>query len=77
MKSSPSNAETSCEAATTMPSGVAQGQNLPEVYRAARDCDSRAAFGGVAVVNRALDAKTAEAMLEGFLEEHLQVQGLC
>ncbi len=50
------------------PSGVAQGQNLPEVYRAARDCDSRAAFGGVAVVNRALDAKTAEAMLEGFLE---------
>lgn len=50
------------------PSGVAQGASLPEVYRAARDCDPRAAFGGVAVVNRNLDAKTAEAMLEGFLE---------
>ncbi|MBX3170706.1 MAG: IMP cyclohydrolase [Candidatus Eremiobacteraeota bacterium] len=50
------------------PSGVAQGQNLAEVYRAARDCDARAAFGGVAVVNRLLDSQTAEAMLEGFLE---------
>ncbi len=50
------------------PSGVAQGHSLPDVYRAARDCDPRAAFGGVAVVNRLLDVPTAEAMLEGFLE---------
>ena len=50
------------------PSGVAQGSSLPEVYRAARDCDSRSAFGGVAVVNRSLDLATAQAMLEGFLE---------
>ena len=50
------------------PSGVAQGSSLPDVYRAARDCDARAAFGGVAVVNRLLDLATAQAMLEGFLE---------
>lgn len=50
------------------PSGVAQGPSLPDVYRAARDCDARAAFGGVAVVNRPLDLDTAQAMLEGFLE---------
>lgn len=50
------------------PSGVAQGQQLPQVYRAARDCDARSAFGGVAVVNRPLDGLTAEVMLEGFLE---------
>ena len=53
------------------PSGVAQEGTLLDlatVYRAARECDSRAAFGGVAVVNRPLDSDTAEAMLEGFLE---------
>lgn len=53
------------------PSGVAQQGSLRElasIYRAARDCDSRAAFGGVAVVNQPLDAATAEVMLEGFLE---------
>ncbi|MBN9416904.1 hypothetical protein ABS71_02225 [bacterium SCN 62-11] len=50
------------------PSGVAQGAHLADVYRAARDCDARSAFGGVAVVNRKLDVKTVEAMQEGFLE---------
>ncbi|MBT9585082.1 IMP cyclohydrolase [bacterium] len=53
------------------PSGAAQQGTLLDlatVYRAARECDSRAAFGGVAVVNRRLDRATAEAMLEGFLE---------
>lgn len=53
------------------PSGVAQEGPLLDlctVYRAARECDTRAAFGGVAVVNRRLDLATAEAMLEGFLE---------
>ncbi len=53
------------------PSGVAQQHNLAElaaIYRGARECDARAAFGGVAVVNQRLDAATAEAMLEGFLE---------
>jgi phosphoribosylaminoimidazolecarboxamide formyltransferase/IMP cyclohydrolase len=53
------------------PSGAAQQGTLLDlatVYRAARECDSRAAFGGVAVVNRRLDKATAEAMLEGFLE---------
>ncbi len=50
------------------PSGVAQGSNLADVYRAARDCDARSAFGGVAVVNRKLDRQTVEAMQEGFLE---------
>lgn len=50
------------------PSGVAQGEILSEVFRQARDCDTRAAFGGVAVVNRRLEADTATAMLEGFLE---------
>lgn len=53
------------------PSGVAQQGRLSEladIYRAARDCDARAAFGGVAVVNRSLDQASAEAMLESFLE---------
>jgi AICAR transformylase/IMP cyclohydrolase PurH len=50
------------------PSGVAQGEQLPQVFSWARDCDARSAFGGVAVVNRPLDGETAGVMLEGFLE---------
>lgn len=50
------------------PSGVAQGEKLPQVFAWARDCDARSAFGGVAVVNRRLEADTASVMLEGFLE---------
>lgn len=53
------------------PSGVAQQGSLLDlstVFRGARECDARAAFGGVAVVNRRLDRATAEAMSEGFLE---------
>ncbi|MFN8612201.1 MAG: IMP cyclohydrolase [Vulcanimicrobiota bacterium] len=50
------------------PSGVAQGPQLTQAFAWARDCDPRSAFGGVAVVNRALDLETTEAMLTGFLE---------
>jgi phosphoribosylaminoimidazolecarboxamide formyltransferase/IMP cyclohydrolase len=53
------------------PSGAAQlsaALDLATVYRGARECDSRSAFGGVAVLNRRVDAATAEAILEGFVE---------
>lgn len=53
------------------PAGVARahpGQSLAEVWRAARDCDARAAFGGVAVFNRPVDEETARALLETFIE---------
>jgi len=53
------------------PSGAAQmgaALDLATVYRGARECDARAAFGGVAVVNRRLDRATAEAIMEGFVE---------
>lgn len=50
------------------PSGVAQGEELAQVFAWARDCDARSAFGGVAVANRRLELETAQVMLEGFLE---------
>jgi len=37
---------------------------LPELFRAARDCDLRSNFGGTAVFNRPLDMETAEALFE-------------
>jgi phosphoribosylaminoimidazolecarboxamide formyltransferase/IMP cyclohydrolase len=53
------------------PAGVAvarPGEALADVWRAARDCDARAAFGGVAVFNREVDGPAAHALLETFIE---------
>ena len=53
------------------PSGVAiqiEGRSWVDTYRAARDCDSRAAFGGVACFNRTVDADLARELLTTYLE---------
>lgn len=51
-----------------IPSGAALGASLAEAYRRARDADSLSAFGGVVVLNRAVDRATAELLNETFLE---------
>lgn len=50
------------------PCGVATGDTLIDAYRAALECDSVSAFGGIVAVNRPLDAATAEAITEIFTE---------
>ncbi|MEP6784130.1 MAG: bifunctional phosphoribosylaminoimidazolecarboxamide formyltransferase/IMP cyclohydrolase [Sphingomonadales bacterium] len=50
------------------PCGVATGETLVEAYRAAFDCDSVSAFGGIVALNRPLDGPTAEAISEIFTE---------
>lgn len=53
------------------PSGVAiqtDGAPLVEVYKRARDADAQAAFGGVAVFNTAVDADTAEEIMQTVVE---------
>ncbi|TZG26088.1 bifunctional phosphoribosylaminoimidazolecarboxamide formyltransferase/IMP cyclohydrolase [Sphingomonas montanisoli] len=50
------------------PCGVATGETLIEAYKAALDCDSVSAFGGIIAVNRPLDGKTAEAISGIFTE---------
>ncbi|MBT2188534.1 bifunctional phosphoribosylaminoimidazolecarboxamide formyltransferase/IMP cyclohydrolase [Sphingobium nicotianae] len=50
------------------PCGVATGETLIEAYRAAFQCDTVSAFGGIIAVNRPLDAVTAEAISEIFTE---------
>jgi phosphoribosylaminoimidazolecarboxamide formyltransferase/IMP cyclohydrolase len=50
------------------PCGVAASATLAEAYRAAFQCDSVSAFGGIVAVNRPLDAETAQAIVEIFTE---------
>jgi phosphoribosylaminoimidazolecarboxamide formyltransferase / IMP cyclohydrolase len=50
------------------PCGVAVGANLEAAYRTARACDETSAFGGIVAVNREVDATTARAFAETFLE---------
>ena len=50
------------------PCGVALGDDLYDAYQRALACDTESAFGGIIAVNRALDAKTAEAVAELFAE---------
>jgi len=50
------------------PCGVASGDTLIDAYRAALECDSVSAFGGIVAVNRPLDGATAEAITEIFTE---------
>jgi len=50
------------------PCGVALGDDLYAAYQRALACDTESAFGGIIAVNRALDAKTAEAVAELFAE---------
>ena len=50
------------------PCGVAQGDTLAQAYRAAFECDTVSAFGGIIAVNRPLDEETAEAISGIFTE---------
>lgn len=50
------------------PCGVATATNTHEAYQRALQCDPVSAFGGIIAVNRPLDAKTATAITERFVE---------
>ncbi|MFW6414324.1 MAG: IMP cyclohydrolase [Verrucomicrobiota bacterium] len=53
------------------PSGAAvyaEGDELVDVYRKARDCDPRAAFGSVVAFNQNVDAPTAKEIMSTFVE---------
>jgi phosphoribosylaminoimidazolecarboxamide formyltransferase/IMP cyclohydrolase len=54
------------------PSGVAVQQkrnvSLKELFCKARECDSRAAFGGVIVFNTKVDSETADEIMKSFFE---------
>ena len=50
------------------PCGAACADSLAEAWRRARQTDPQSAFGGIVAFNRALDANTARAMTEQFVE---------
>ncbi|MEQ1725464.1 MAG: bifunctional phosphoribosylaminoimidazolecarboxamide formyltransferase/IMP cyclohydrolase [Sphingopyxis sp.] len=50
------------------PCGVASGASLAEAYKAAFECDSISAFGGIIAVNGTIDGAAAEAMTAIFTE---------
>ncbi len=52
----------------TNPCGVATAATLAEAYVNAREVDPLSAFGGIVGLNRALDAETAGAIAETFIE---------
>ncbi|MFY7806210.1 MAG: bifunctional phosphoribosylaminoimidazolecarboxamide formyltransferase/IMP cyclohydrolase, partial [Limnoraphis robusta] len=52
----------------TNPCGVAMGNTLSEAYKKAFEADSVSAFGGIVALNRAIDAETATALTQTFLE---------
>ena len=52
----------------TNPCGVALGNTLAEAYEKAFHADSVSAFGGIVALNRPIDASTATALTQTFLE---------
>ena len=52
----------------TNPCGVALGTSLSEAYTKAFNADSTSAFGGIVALNRPIDAATATALTQTFLE---------
>ncbi|MEO7158407.1 MAG: bifunctional phosphoribosylaminoimidazolecarboxamide formyltransferase/IMP cyclohydrolase, partial [Vicinamibacterales bacterium] len=52
----------------TNPCGVATGATIADAYVGAREADSLAAFGGIIGLNRTLDADTARAIVDTFIE---------
>ncbi|MBD2427166.1 bifunctional phosphoribosylaminoimidazolecarboxamide formyltransferase/IMP cyclohydrolase [Phormidium sp. FACHB-1136] len=52
----------------TNPCGVAMGDTLATAYQRAYEADSTSAFGGIVVLNRAIDADTAQQLTGTFLE---------
>lgn len=59
---------TVCIVKHTTPCGVAVADTLEEAYERALRCDPVSAFGSVIAVNRPVDATTAHAMSELFIE---------
>src|SRR5690606_18407690 len=53
---------------TRRSSDLAQAATLAEAWRAALECDSVSAFGGIVAANRPLDGPTAQAICEIFTE---------
>ncbi|HET9752601.1 MAG TPA: bifunctional phosphoribosylaminoimidazolecarboxamide formyltransferase/IMP cyclohydrolase [Myxococcales bacterium] len=52
----------------TNPCGVARAASILDAYKAARDADPVSAFGGIVALSHAVDAATAAALAETFLE---------
>jgi phosphoribosylaminoimidazolecarboxamide formyltransferase/IMP cyclohydrolase len=52
----------------TNPCGAATGISAADAYVRAREADAVAAFGGIAGLNRAIDAATAQAIVSTFIE---------
>lgn len=52
----------------TNPCGVALGSSVLEAYSKAFNADSTSAFGGIVALNQAIDASTATALTQTFLE---------
>ncbi len=52
----------------TNPCGTALGDSLAEAYQKAFNADSVSAFGGIVALNRPIDAATATALTQTFLE---------
>jgi len=52
----------------TNPCGVGSGQTLLDAWRAAFETDTQSPFGGIIIVNRAIDMAAAKAMDEIFTE---------
>jgi phosphoribosylaminoimidazolecarboxamide formyltransferase / IMP cyclohydrolase len=50
------------------PCGVALSTDVADAFDRALNCDRRSAFGGIAAFNRPVDAATAKAVAEPFLE---------
>jgi phosphoribosylaminoimidazolecarboxamide formyltransferase / IMP cyclohydrolase len=50
------------------PCGVAIAGSIEDAYRRAYECDTTSAFGGIVALNAPVDAGTAQAMAEIFLE---------
>lgn len=52
----------------TNPCGAAEAEALVDAFRSAREADALSSFGGIVALNRAVDAETARALGETFLE---------
>ncbi len=62
---------TSCAAVVVKhcnPCGVARAETPSDAFVRAREADALSAFGGIAALNRTVDASTARRMVETFLE---------
>ena len=64
----PANAPTAAVLKHTNPCGMAMADDLATAYERAFNADSISAFGGIVALNQSIDAATATAMTQTFLE---------